>query len=71
MPNFAGQPLGSVNQALLDAGFHVGNVTVAPPDAAHPAAVPPQPDPASIIVSQSPAAGEMVLGGATINFEVR
>jgi len=71
MPNFAGQPLGSVNQALLDTGFHVGNVTLAPPDTANPPAIPPQPNPASIIVSQSPAAGEMVLGGATINFEVR
>ncbi|HXY52527.1 MAG TPA: PASTA domain-containing protein [Terriglobales bacterium] len=71
MPNFAGQPLGSVNQALLDAGFHVGNVTLAPPDVANPPAIPPQPNPASIVVSQNPAAGEMVLGGATLNFEVR
>ena len=28
MPSFAGQPLGSVNQKLFDAGFRVGNVTL-------------------------------------------
>jgi len=78
MPSFLGQPLGSVNLALLDAGFHVGNVTVAPPDStvvtlagSSPTAPPPQPTPASIIVSQNPAPGERVDAGATVNFEVR
>jgi beta-lactam-binding protein with PASTA domain len=78
MPSFVGQPLGSVNLALLDAGFHVGNVTVAPPDStaatlagSSPTAPPPQPTPASIIVSQNPAPGERVNAGATVNFEVR
>lgn len=80
MPSFLGQPLGSVNLALLDAGFRVGNVTVAlsPPDnsgvpvaGSSPTAPPPQPTPASIIVSQSPASGERVNAGATVNFEVR
>ena len=76
MPSFVGQPLGSVNLALLDAGFHVGNVTVAPitTDSSltgSPASPPPQPSPASIIVSQNPAAGQKVSAGATISFEVR
>lgn len=91
MPSFAGQPLGSVNQKLLDAGFRVGNVIpIAPPLAnetsallsnapqssatpAGPSAQQPtaQPNPASIIVSQSPAPGQKVNAGATINFEVR
>jgi eukaryotic-like serine/threonine-protein kinase len=78
MPSFVGQPLGSVNLALLDAGFHVGNVTVAPAptDSAStgsisPIVPPPQPSPASIIVSQNPAAGQRVNAGATVNFEVR
>jgi beta-lactam-binding protein with PASTA domain len=32
MPSFVGQPLGSANQKLLDAGFRLGNVTaIAPP----------------------------------------
>jgi len=31
----------------------------------------PQPSPASIIVSQTPAPGQRVLAGATVNFEVR
>ena len=80
MPSFLGQPLGSVNLALLDAGFHVGNVTVAatPPEnspnsvaPSSPNAPPPQPSPASIIVSQNPAPGQRVTAGATVNFEVR
>lgn len=76
MPSFIGQPLGSVNLALLDAGFHVGNVTVAatPESSITPltptASSPPQPSPASIIVSQNPAPGQRVSAGATINFEV-
>jgi beta-lactam-binding protein with PASTA domain len=78
MPSFIGQPLGSVNLALLDAGFHVGNVTVAPSptDNASTGSIslivpPPQPSPASIIVSQNPAPGQRVSAGATVNFEVR
>jgi eukaryotic-like serine/threonine-protein kinase len=76
MPSFVGQPLGSVNLALLDAGFHVGNVTVAPAMSDNSATVnsvsqPPQPSPASIIVSQNPAAGQKVSAGATVSFEVR
>lgn len=31
MPSFIGQPLGTVSQTLQDAGFKLGNVTVAPP----------------------------------------
>jgi eukaryotic-like serine/threonine-protein kinase len=31
MPSFIGQPLGTVSQALQDAGFKLGNVSVAPP----------------------------------------
>lgn len=80
MPSFVGQPLGSVNLALLDAGFHVGSVTVAPsaPDTSQGSIVissqtiaPPQPSPASMIVSQTPAPGQQVYAGATVNFEVR
>jgi beta-lactam-binding protein with PASTA domain len=78
MPSFIGQPLGSVNLLLLDAGFHVGNVTVAVPPASGTESASgtanlssPQPSPASIIVSQTPAPGQRVLAGATVNFEVR
>jgi beta-lactam-binding protein with PASTA domain len=46
-----------------------------PPGNAPPAvpapAPPPQPTPASIIVSQTPAAGQKVVAGASVNFEVR
>lgn len=89
MPSFVGQPLGSVSSALRDAGFKLGNVTVAtapaaPAAATSPgavavapaapvaAAVPPaQPSPASMVVSQTPAAGQKVVVGATVSFEVR
>lgn len=78
MPSFIGQPLGSVNLLLLDAGFHVGNVGAVVPPASEASggqaasiAPPPQPSPASIIVSQTPAPGQRVFAGATVNFEVR
>jgi beta-lactam-binding protein with PASTA domain len=74
MPSFVGQTLGTVNLAVLDAGFHVGNVTVAatlPDNPSITLVTPPQPSPASIIVSQTPPAGMRVNAGATINFEVR
>jgi eukaryotic-like serine/threonine-protein kinase len=94
MPSFVGQPLGPASRTLQDAGFKLGNVTVAPPapaparastdGTASPAAAttpsasaqsvsPPstQPTAASIIVVQSPAAGQKVLAGAVVNFEVR
>jgi beta-lactam-binding protein with PASTA domain len=77
MPSFIGQPLGTVNLTLLDAGFHVGVVTVS----SHPTdltttpsvqpASPPQPSPASIVVSQTPGPGQHVAAGAVVNFEVR
>src|SRR5712692_2958854 len=76
MPNFVGQPLGSVTLALQDAGFRVGTVTFAAqtgnsaPTTPSPAPA-SQASPASIIVSQNPAPGEKVLAGAAMNFEVR
>ncbi len=83
MPSFLAQPLGSASRALQDAGFKLGTVSVAPPPA--PAATeagnapapvsapatPAQPSPASIIVAQTPPAGQKVLAGAVVNFEVK
>lgn len=86
MPSFVGEPLGSASRTLQDAGFRLGNVNLAAlapapeGDAANPAnpenpvappVTPPQPGPASIIVAQSPAAGQKILAGAVINFDVR
>jgi beta-lactam-binding protein with PASTA domain len=84
MPSFVGQPLGSASRSLQDAGFRLGNVNVVPPvndvatDAVTPAqAVPPPPTqppqatPASMIVSQAPAAGQKVVAGTMVSFEVR
>jgi beta-lactam-binding protein with PASTA domain len=77
MPNFVGQPLGSVTLALQDAGVRVGRVSVVP--ASPPADVQPAPAPvpsappgaASMIVMQSPAPGQKILAGNAVNFEVR
>jgi beta-lactam-binding protein with PASTA domain len=84
MPNFVGQPLGSVSRTLQDAGFKLGTVSMAPPIAPAPTdpataassstPIPPaqqQPSPASMIVTQWPPAGQKVLAGAVVNFEVR
>jgi beta-lactam-binding protein with PASTA domain len=78
MPSFVGQPLGSANRTLQDAGFKLGNVSMVPlennalPNAVPSApTAPPQPSPASIIVVQTPPAGQKVLAGAVVTFEVR
>jgi beta-lactam-binding protein with PASTA domain len=79
MPSFTGQPLGSASRTLQDAGFKLGSVSMAPvavttTTASTPPPVPPvpaQPSPASMIVTQTPPAGQKVLAGATVNFEVR
>lgn len=79
MPNFVGQPLGSATLALQDAGIKVGRVSVVPPAPQSgdtqaipvaPAPVPP-PGAASMIVTQSPAPGQKIMAGGTVNFEVR
>jgi beta-lactam-binding protein with PASTA domain len=79
MPNFVGQPLGSASRTLQDAGFKLGNVSMAPPapnaatspsTAAAVSTEPLQPSPASIIVTQWPPAGQRVLAGAVVSFEV-
>jgi len=80
MPNLTGQPLGSAILTLQDAGIKVGKVSVLPPAAAMPAepqAAPVAPSPvsepsaASMIVTQTPAPGQKILAGTTVNFEVR
>jgi beta-lactam-binding protein with PASTA domain len=76
MPDLTGQPLGSATLALQDAGLHIGQVSMAPATVATEGqATPPspgtQPNSASMIVSQSPAAGQKVVAGSVVNFEVR
>ena len=85
MPSFVGQPLGSVNRTLQDAGFRLGNVSVAsivevpgdqtnagqPAGAPAPPTPPAQATPASVIVSQVPPAGQKVAVGTAVSFEVR
>ncbi|MBZ5651020.1 MAG: PASTA domain-containing protein [Acidobacteriia bacterium] len=71
MPSFVGQPLGRAIQAVQNAGLHLGNVAAAPPPEGSPATTVPPPFPGSTIMTQNPAAGEKVLTGAIVNFEVR
>src|SRR5271168_4360722 len=81
MPSFLGQPLGTASRTLQDAGFKLGTVSMAPAAVASstptgtaqvvPTSPPPQPSPASIIVVQTPPAGQKILAGASVNFEVR
>ena len=83
MPNFVGQPLGGASRSLQDAGFRLGDVSLAAPasapqgdtgnlaNPAAPSVLPQQPGPASVIVSQAPAAGQKVVAGTAVNFEVR
>lgn len=75
MPSFVGQPLHSVSLALQDAGLRVGNVTDANQSSNLQALVTPNPMnlPAAggIVVSQSPAAGQKVIAGTAVNFEVK
>lgn len=75
MPNLTGQPLGSATLALQDAGIQVGKVSVLPaaaplePETAP--VVPLEPNPASMIVTQTPPPGQKIAAGSTVNFEVR
>jgi eukaryotic-like serine/threonine-protein kinase len=75
MPDLTGQPLGSATLALQDAGLRVGRVTLfsASPSSGVPIVPTPvsQPSAASMIVTQSPAAGRRVVAGSAVNFEVR
>lgn len=76
MPNFVGQPLGATKQVLQSSGMKLGSVKVASDSSAStsggaPAAtedVPPSPG--SLILSQEPAAGQKILSGSAVNFEV-
>ncbi len=77
MPNFTGQPLGTVTETLQDAGLRLGIVTTAAPTDSPSLPITPVappalgPSPASIIVSQNPAAGEKIAVGGVVSFTVR
>ena len=82
MPNLAGQPLGSARLALQVAGLLVGKVSVAASPSSESAgtstptaqALTPQatvPNPASMIVAQTPPPGTRVTAGTAINLDVR
>jgi beta-lactam-binding protein with PASTA domain len=70
MPSLIGRQLGTVTAALRDAGLRVGRVTQAV-NTASVSATTIAASPTSTIASQNPAAGEKVLPGTAVNFEVR
>jgi beta-lactam-binding protein with PASTA domain len=78
IPSFVGQPLGSASRTLQDAGFKLGTVSMAPPASNDAPAAgissatsAPLQSPASVIIAQTPPAGQKVSPGAVVNFEVR
>jgi beta-lactam-binding protein with PASTA domain len=71
MPSFVGQQLGGATLALQNAGMHLGSVSVIPPSPANAGAPPPVPSPSSLIVSQTPGAGNKITAGEAINLMVR
>ena len=83
MPNLTGQPLGSAMLALQDAGIKVGKVSVLPSPPSAPSlpgesqtvsvapSVVSEPSAASMIMTQTPAPGQKIAAGSTVNFEVR
>jgi beta-lactam-binding protein with PASTA domain len=71
MPSFLGQPLGSASRTLQDAGFKLGNVSVAPPpvapattDAAFPSLVSP-PAPAPVVATPAQASPASIIVSQT------
>ena len=75
MPSFIGQPLHSVTLALQDAGLRVGTVTDVNQESQLQALVAPNPMNLStvsgVVVSQVPSAGQKVVAGASVNFQVK
>jgi beta-lactam-binding protein with PASTA domain len=65
MPNFAGMPLGTVKNTLLDAGLLLGSVTVMAQVGTE------TPSWASIVASQNPAAGDKVIVGTRVDLQVQ
>ncbi len=74
MPNFVGQSLAAAVQLLQGAGLRVGVVTFAGQPGSPfspPLITTPQASANSTIVSHNPAAGEKVIGGSAVNFQVK
>ncbi len=65
MPNLVGRQLAPAVRSIQDAGLKVGNVTTAAVEAAQTNAGGP-----SVIVKQSPTAGQKVVAGTTVDLEV-
>lgn len=86
MPNFVGQPLGTATTLLQAGGMRLGRVNVASSEPSAPASqalatVPASsptvttqpvatPSASSLVLSQNPPAGQKIILGATVDFEV-
>ena len=73
MPDFVGRSLGLASAAVVKGGFRLGTVTVSP-NAMNP--VPPdkapklKPLPTDTVVAQTPAAGQKIVAGSSIDFQL-
>ncbi len=65
MPNLVGRQLAPAVRSIQDAGLKLGNVSTAPVDSTAPDITAP-----SIIIKQSPTAGQKVVAGTTVDLEV-
>ncbi|MCU1287202.1 MAG: hypothetical protein JWO13_3552 [Acidobacteriales bacterium] len=69
MPNFVGKHLAVASAQLDDAGFSLGKVSDVAVSPGSPAASPMSAG-SSIIVKQTPAAGQKIAAGASVSFEI-
>lgn len=71
MPNFAGQTVAGATQGVVDGGLHMGAITAAGQVGEAGGHSTGRTSPGSVIVSQSPAAGEKVTEGTVVDFQVQ
>lgn len=70
MPDLAGMRVSDASTAITNAGLKVGNVSTAKTDATAPAIENAKPKGEGVVVKQSPAPGQRVTTGTTVNLEV-
>lgn len=63
MPNFVGKPLADAVRAIQDAGLHVGKINTRP-------AVSPAPNQPTLVLRQSPTAGQKVTSDTLVDLDV-
>jgi beta-lactam-binding protein with PASTA domain len=74
IPNLVGQSLVSATEIVEKAGMRLGTVQVAGDESrdgnTSPSSAKETPSPSSLVLSQNPAAGQKIVAGSEVNFEV-